>query len=144
MQKILNRMMLVFSLLSSSAFAQKAIIDSPKKNNQHNQQKINDTANFQTYFSIGNFTGTKVKVEEFKKEFSIQISDEYVLSSMMVYFAGAGFQQALVISLSGNSSGVLKKYLDKCVVGSIVAFDNIVLKGKAGFKKVPGKKFNLY
>ena len=134
---------LFFTATWSCLIAQK-IQNSTIKNIKSDSNNSLKTENIEPIFSFGNFKSNNVSVEEFKKGLTFMASDGYVIISMTIYFAGAGFPNTIITMVSGNSTAAIKSQMDKLKQGSIVAFDNIKLKGKDRIKTFPGRKFTLY
>ena len=134
---------LFFTATWSFLIAQK-IQNSTIKNIKSDSNNSLKTENVLPIFSFGNFKSNNLSVEEFKKGLTFMASDGYVIISMTIYFAGAGFPNTIITMVSGNSTAAIKSQMDKLKQGSIVAFDNIKLKGKDRIKTFPGRKFTLY
>ena len=134
---------LFFTATWSFLIAQK-IQNSTIKNIKSDSNNSLKTENVLPIFSFGNFKSNNLSVEEFKKGLTFMASDGYVIISMTIYFAGAGFPNTIITMVSGNSTAAIKSQMDKLKQGSIVAFDNIKLKGQDRIKTFPGRKFTLY
>ena len=128
-------------LIHITAFAQSANI---KQNSKSEKRDSVKTYNVQPILSFGNFKSNNVSVEDFKNGLTFNVSEKYSLISMTIYFAGVGFPNTITAYVSGNGIGALKSLMDKLTKGSIVAFDNIKLKGKDGIRNFQGRKFTLY
>ena len=144
MLKNVSIIILFLSIIMFSAFAQKEVVPHAKENLKCSTKLTSATKNIEPIFSFGNFKSNNVSVEEFKKGLTFMASDGYVIISMTIYFAGAGFPNTIITMVSGNSTAAIKSQMDKLKQGSIVAFDNIKLKGKDRIKTFPGRKFTLY
>jgi len=64
--------------------------------------------------------------------------------SATVYFSGAGFPNVAQATISGNSIASLSTYLQRCIPGSVVTFDNIKVTGPGGARTIDGKSYALY
>lgn len=94
---------------------------------------------------IGTFDGPRIAAESFKKQHFITAPEGYEFAAASVYFSGKGFPDAVVVvNLTGNDMFALNPYLQKCVPGTSVIFDNILLKGKNGLIAMEGKGYSLF
>ena len=94
---------------------------------------------------IGNLEGPRIAAESFKKQHFITVSAGYEFAAATVFFSGKGFPDAVVVvNLIGNDMSSLNPYLQKCVPGTNVTFDNILLKGKNGLIAMDGKGYSLF
>lgn len=144
---------LFFFASCSCLIAQTKVLKSPIKVIKKNPTSSLKTESIQPIFSFGNFKSDNVSVEEFKKELVFFPAEGYVINNISIYFAGAGFTNTILVGVGAkegvsvtpiNPVAVLKSQMDKLTKGSIVAFDNIKLRGNDGIKNFPGRKFTLY
>lgn len=69
----------------------------------------------------------------------------YNLVSATVYFSGANFPSTVSGTIQGGSLAPIKQYLDRCIPGTTVTFDNVKVQGPGGpVKTIPGAGFVLY
>lgn len=95
-------------------------------------------------FSVGRILGTRAVADEFKKQTEIKITEGYKFESADVYFSGEGFKNVVMVHLSGSSLSPLREYLDRCVPGTVVTFDNVhVNTPKDGIRVIDGKSYSL-
>jgi N-acetylmuramoyl-L-alanine amidase len=114
------------------------IISNPEANYQ---DKI---SNLDPVFRIGNLTSDRVKVDEFKKQKLITVTDGYDFFSCNVYFGGTGFPKVEAANLNGNNFTKLNTFLEKCAAGTSIAFTNIHVKNKDGLRTIEEKVYTLY
>ena len=69
---------------------------------------------------------------------------KYSVVSATVYFGGAGFQNVVTTSISGGNLSSIKQYMDRCVPGSSVSFDNVKVHGPDGDRIIEGKTIQLF
>lgn len=68
----------------------------------------------------------------------------YSVVSATVYFSGAGFNNVVTTSITGNSLASLGTYMQRCIPGTVISFDNIKVKGPDGERVIDGKSIALY
>jgi gliding motility-associated protein GldM len=69
---------------------------------------------------------------------------KFSIVSATVYFSGAGFPNVATAPLSGNGLGGLSQFMQRCVPGSVVTFDNVKVSGPGGTRVIDGKSIALY
>ncbi len=100
--------------------------------------------------SIGNFKGKYLHVDSFKALNYIKISGGMLVKSVDMFFSGANFQQAIAVSLggaslSGFSLAALKNVVDKCIAGTVITVERIIVQTeKRQTNYYIGKSFILY
>ena len=68
----------------------------------------------------------------------------YTVVSATVYFSGAGFTNVVTTSINGNSLASIQSYIQRCIPGSVVSFDNVKVTGPDGTRIIDGKSIALY
>jgi len=68
----------------------------------------------------------------------------YTVISATVYFSGAGFTNVVTTSINGNSLASIQSYIQRCIPGSVVSFDNVKVTGPDGVRIIDGKSIALY
>lgn len=93
---------------------------------------------------IGNISSVKPDAEEFKRQKSLVVPDGFHLVSATVYFSGKGFETVVVAELHSADLSPIRKYIDQCIPGSAVTFDNVRVQYKTGGDLfLTGKSFSL-
>jgi len=64
--------------------------------------------------------------------------------SAKVYFSGAGFASVAQGNITGNNLAGIKSLMQRCVPGSVISFENIVVSGPGGNRTIDGRSFALY
>jgi TonB-dependent SusC/RagA subfamily outer membrane receptor len=106
--------------------------------------KINPLKFNNPILTVGNLTRHTVSVADFKKQTQLNVTDGYSFVSATVYFSGKGFPQPQVVHLNGSSLQPLKNYINECVEGSSIVFDNVkVQKEGIGLIAIDGHAFQL-
>lgn len=83
-------------------------------------------------FSVGDLSGTFVTPAEFKKQSGVSVRKGFTFTSAIVYFGGKGFNETAVATLHNNSLAPVKAFMDKCVSGTSVTFDDIKVADDKG------------
>ncbi|MEO8769514.1 MAG: N-acetylmuramoyl-L-alanine amidase [Ferruginibacter sp.] len=96
-------------------------------------------------FSVGNISGTRVSFEEFKKQKTISVPAGFTFISATVYFSGKGFEDKLVITGIIKDLSSLQEYMEKCVPGTVVTFDDIKIQTEKGnILFIESKSYQLF
>lgn len=69
---------------------------------------------------------------------------QFKVAGARVYFSGAGFSKTVAANLKGNDLSSLKSYMDRCVKGTRVLFDEVKVEGPDGLKVIQGLEMLLY
>jgi hypothetical protein len=64
--------------------------------------------------------------------------------SATVYFSGAGFSNVVQANITGNNLASLQQYMQRCIPGSVITFDNVKVQGPDGVRTIEGKSIALY
>jgi N-acetylmuramoyl-L-alanine amidase len=104
----------------------------------------NKVTHIDPVFRIGNLTRELVKVNDFKSQKIATVTDDYEFVSCNVYFGGTGFPKAEAANLNGKDFTKLSALLEKCAVGTSIAFTNIRVKNKDGIRAIEEKVYTLY
>ncbi len=64
--------------------------------------------------------------------------------SATVYFSGAGFSNVVQANINGNNLASLQQYMQRCIPGSVITFDNVKVQGPDGVRTIEGKSIALY
>ena len=64
--------------------------------------------------------------------------------SATVYFSGAGFSNVVQSTINGNNLSSLSQYIQRCIPGSVITFDNVKVQGPDGPRTIEGKSIALY
>jgi hypothetical protein len=83
-------------------------------------------------------------VDEFKQQKFATVTDGYEFVSCNVYFGGEGFPKVGSAKLNGNDFTQLNAFLEKCAIGTSIAFTNIKVKNKNGLRTIEEKAYTLY
>jgi N-acetylmuramoyl-L-alanine amidase len=104
----------------------------------------NKVTHIDPVFRIGNLTRELVKVDVFKLQKIATVTDDYEFVSCNVYFGGTGFPKAEAANLNGKDFTKLNALLEKCAIGTSIAFTNIRVKNKDGIMAIEEKVYTLY
>lgn len=95
-------------------------------------------------FFVGNLNSLIVDYDFFKKQEIMTASKGYRFSSGTVYFAELGAMKVKSVTLAGPSLGNVKLFMNLCLPGSTIMFDNVELIDSSGQKLTPvGKSYYL-
>lgn len=90
-----------------------------------------NTLNLQPEPSSHKITAVAFRAQDFcrieLKDFEFDVNFELV--SATVYFSGANFRTVETGTINSKNLKPIKKYMDRCVPGSIVIFDNVKVIG---------------
>ncbi|MGG9962227.1 N-acetylmuramoyl-L-alanine amidase [Ferruginibacter sp. SUN106] len=75
----------------------------------------------------------RMDVAQFKAAKKLTAGTGYAVESGTVYFSGAGFPKIAVANISGADLNKLSGFINNCVAGSVVTFDNVRVKGDNGY-----------
>lgn len=100
--------------------------------------------NIDPVFRVGNLTNPRVSVDLFKKQKYVTLTDEYEFVEATVYFSGEGFPKVISATLSGNKLENLMPFINSCVAGSNITFDNIKVKNQLGLRTIDGRAYSLF
>lgn len=90
-----------------------------------------------TVFRAQDFCRLEMKDFEWEVEFNIV--------SATVYFSGSNFKNVEKGAITSKSLKPLKKYIDRCVPGSMVVFDNVQVMGPDKMvRTIPGVSYILH
>jgi N-acetylmuramoyl-L-alanine amidase len=105
-------------------------------------KKTNQT---NSVFYMDENTRGKIRVVDFLKFIEIKLFQDLDLVSCNVYFGGPGFPKVGVGYLNSNSLESIKELMQKCELGTSIAFTNIKVKSKKdGIRNIEEKIFALY
>lgn len=101
---------------------------------------------------VGPSDGGRVQSVVFKNQnfARAQLNDfdfdyRYNIVSATIYFSGANFASTVTGNIQGGSLAPVKQYLERCIPGTTVTFDNVRVQGPGGpVKSIPGAGFLLY
>lgn len=77
---------------------------------------------------VGELYNTRASANLFKKQKDIRVTQGYTFVRAEVRFAGAGFRSGYNEKLEGPLLAPLQTVMNKCVPGTIVYFDNVIIK----------------
>jgi hypothetical protein len=89
---------------------------------------------FQPEFSFGEITSQRAPAKVFRKQKEIKVSDGYTFESGTIYFSGAGFSPVAKSEISNSDLTQIKDLMVRCVPGTIVVLENIIVKSPSGEK----------
>ncbi|UAY53394.1 hypothetical protein [Ferruginibacter albus] len=96
------------------------------------KRSLKDELNPEPEMSIGRLTGTHVEVSLFKQQAQINLPKGYTFKSAVVYFSGTGFMNVFTTTLIGSSLTPAKDFIDVCLPGSVITFDNVKIIDSTG------------
>ena len=95
-------------------------------------------------FFPGEIRSTFVDYNLFKKQDKLTITNGYTLSGATVYFSGNGFSNVCTSTLTGPSFNGLRGFMEVCLPGTDVTFDNVSVLDASGNKiLLQGKSYKL-
>ncbi len=87
----------------------------------------------------------RMKAGDFLNAKKITAGTGYEVTEATVYFSAAGFPKIKYSTLNGNELIKLKEYVENCIIGSVITFDNVRVKGDNGYyATVDGLSIQLY
>ena len=93
---------------------------------------------------VGTLDHSRVNSDEFKRQTNIKVTEGYGFVSADLYFSGEGFRNVVMSHLSGTSLSPVQKFIDQCLPGTNVSFDNIYLKNANGVtREIAGMNYSL-
>jgi hypothetical protein len=83
-------------------------------------------------FQYGYIYHSRSAAEVFRAQKNIRVSRGCEFISATVYFTGAGFSKVAKTTLEGSAIQPLKEFIQQCVPGTAVTFENIKIKKPSG------------
>lgn len=80
---------------------------------------------------LGNIKTLTANPEFLKQQDGMVVGNGFSIAGGRVYFAGTGFKAVVVVSLDQKIT-YMKPYIDLCMPGSQIVFDNVTIKDPAG------------
>lgn len=80
---------------------------------------------------LGNIKTLTADPEFLKQQAEMVVGNGFSIAGGRVYFAGTGFKAVVVVSLDQKIT-YMKPYIDLCMPGSQIVFDNVTVKDPAG------------
>jgi hypothetical protein len=92
-----------------------------------------DELNKEPKIMLGNDTAQQINYSRLKQDEEIKLSDSnFSLVSATVYFVGQQFRAIVVSSITADTTGETKSFIDQCLPGSSIIFDNVKVKDQKG------------
>lgn len=95
---------------------------------------------------------TRLRAAEFKAQdfCRLELKDfdfdaKFRIVSATVYFSGANFKDVMVATINSSSLNPIKAFMNRCIPGTVVSFDNIKVEGPdKEIRNIDGVTYVLY
>lgn len=83
---------------------------------------------------VGKFRGGRISTDELKAQKEIRVTKGYSFTSADIWFSYPESKTVTSVKLTSSSLSSIQEYVNRCVHGSTIMFDNVYLQDNAGNK----------